>query len=157
VADHITVELHNAANYATIAYTAGNVALSTTGTATITIPGAYSGSYYITIKHRNSVETTTATAISFAGSTISRSFGLPANIYGGNLTSSTDGYYLVYSGDVNLDGIIDLSDLIPVGNQAALASAGYLSEDANGDGLIDLSDLIIVGNCAALAIGSIHP
>ncbi|MEI6750000.1 MAG: hypothetical protein WCM93_12640, partial [Bacteroidota bacterium] len=61
VADHITVELHNAASYGTIAYSA-DVALSTTGAATLTVPADRNGSYYITIKHRNSLETVSATA-----------------------------------------------------------------------------------------------
>jgi bacillolysin len=157
VSDHITVELHNSANYSTIEYTETDVQLSTTGTASVTIPGTFNGSYFITIKHRNSTETTTASAVSFAGSTINQSFGATANVYGGNLVVSPDGYYMIYGGDVSQDGIVDLSDLIPVGNQAAIARTGYIPEDINGDGLIDLSDLVIVGNLAAKAIGAITP
>jgi len=156
VADHITVELHDAANYATIVYTV-DVALSTTGTASVTIPADKSGSYYITIKHRNSIETTTAIAKSFAGSTIAQSFGTTADVFGGNLQLMIGGGHAIYGGDVNQDGIIDSGDMIPVENDAASASSGYLFDDCNGDGLIDSSDMVIIENNAALAIGAATP
>jgi len=98
VADHITVELHDATTYSTIVYSVADIPISTAGVAMVTIPGTYNGSYFITIKHRNSLETTTATAISFAGSTINQSFTVRANVYGGNLGLSIDGYYLIYGG-----------------------------------------------------------
>jgi hypothetical protein len=155
VADHITVELHSAVpgSYATIVYSAIDVPLSTTGTATLTVPGTFSGSYFVTIKHRNSLGTTTASPVSFAASVVSQSYGLPANVFGGNLVQMIDLSYTIYGGDVNQDGIIDSSDMAPVENSAALAKTGYLTEDVNGDGLIDSSDMAIIENNAALAVG----
>ncbi len=157
IADHITVELHDAASYANIVYTATNVPLSTSGNASITVPGNFSGNYYITIKHRNSLETTSATAISFTGSTVNQSFGLPANVYGGNLQLMIDGKYTIFAGDVNQDGTIDLSDLIPVDNDASNYQYGYMSTDINGDGVVDLSDMVKVDNNNANYIGAAHP
>jgi hypothetical protein len=156
VADHISVELHNSADYGIIVYTASDIPLSTNGTAIVSIPAGYNGSYYITIRHRNSLQTVSKTALSFAGSTINQSFGTPANVFGGNLRQMPVGY-AIFGGDTNQDDIIDLGDLIPVGNQASKASAGYIPEDVNGDGLVDLTDLLIVGNSASLAIGAITP
>jgi hypothetical protein len=146
VADHITVELHDAASYATIVYTATDVPLSTNGTATVTVPAIYSGSYYITIKHRNSVETTTASVVSFAGNTINQSFGAPAKVYGGNLGVSLDGYYLIYGGDVNQDGIVDTGDMNEVDNGSTAILIGYNAADVNGDGIVDTSDMNTVDN-----------
>ncbi|MDD4968320.1 MAG: hypothetical protein PHT07_02710 [Paludibacter sp.] len=157
VADHITVELHDATTYATIVYSAVDVPLSTTGTATVLVPANFSGSYYITIKHRNSLQTVSATAQSFASNVINQSFGLPANVFGGNLVQMTDLSYTIYSGDVNQDNIIDLSDSSPVDNQAAAFSFGYLPEDINGDGLIDLSDASIIDNNVSLFVGAMTP
>jgi hypothetical protein len=134
-----------------------DVALDVTGNATASIPSLYGGSYYITIRHRNSIQTVSATAVSFSSAIINQSFATPTDVFGGNLIQMPDLSYAIYGGDVNQDDIIDLSDLIPVGNQAALATAGYIPEDINGDGLIDLSDLILVGNNAAQAIGAILP
>ncbi len=157
VADHITVELHDATTYATVAYSVANVALSTTGTATVTIPGTYNGSYYITIKHRNSIQTTTATAVSFVGNTINQSYGTPADVFGGNIGLSVDNHYLIYSGDVNQDGVIDSGDLIPVINDYYNYLGGYLSTDIDGNGVIDSSDLIPIINNFYNYIGIITP
>jgi len=156
VADQISVELHDAANYANIVHTALAVNLSTTGAATIITPAAFNASYFITIKHRNSIETTTATAISFAGLTINQSFGTPANIFGGNVLSSNDGFYLIYGGDVNQNGLIESADMTPIDNLAS--SFGYgLAEDVNCDGLIDSRDMTIVDNNNSGFVSSIHP
>ena len=157
VADHITVELHDATSYATIIYSATDVPLSTTGTATLIVSGTYSGSYYITIKHRNSLETTTATAVSFAAGIVNQSYALPANVFGGNLVQMIDLSYAIYGGDVNQDGIIDGGDFAPVDNLVSLFSSGYLPEDVNGDGLIDGSDFAIIDNNSSSFIVTITP
>ncbi|MFZ4547161.1 MAG: C25 family cysteine peptidase, partial [Bacteroidales bacterium] len=116
VADHITVELHDASNYSTIVYTATDVSLNTSGMATVSIPAIYSGSYYITIKHRNSLKTVSATAVSFAGNIINKSFGSPEEVFGGNLRQMGDSGYAIYSGDVNQDGFINQLDMTLVEN-----------------------------------------
>lgn len=155
VADQITVELHDATNYANIVYTALAVNLSTTGAATIITPAAFNASYFITIKHRNSIETTTATAISFAGLTVNQSFGNPANIFGGNVLSS-GGYYLIYGGDVNQSGQLESFDMTPIDNLNS--SFGYgLNEDINCDGLVDSRDMTIVDNNNSGFVSSSHP
>jgi hypothetical protein len=56
------------------------------------------------------------------------------------------GKYCIYSGDVNQDGLVDLSDLIAIDNDNANYVTGFAVTDINGDGLVDLSDLIIADN-----------
>lgn len=146
VVDHISVELHDATNYAAILHTTLDVPLSTTGTASITIPATFNASYYITIKHRNSIETTTATAASFAGNTINQSFASPVDVYGGNLNVSPDTYYLIFGGDVNHDGIVDTGDMNGVDNGSTAITIGYDVNDINGDGIVDTGDMNIVDN-----------
>ena len=157
VADHITVELHDGTNYGTLIYTATNVELSTTGTATLTIPVAYSGSYYITILQSSSIMTVSATAVSFAGSTITQSFGTPADVYGGNILQMGDMGYAIYGGDVNQDMIIDGGDMSIIENDTNSAASGYLPDDCNGDGVIDGSDMSIVENNTNLAASALIP
>ena len=157
IADHISVELHDMNTYSSIVYAANNVELSTTGLATVIVPGIYNDSYYITIKHRNSIETTTSSSISFAGATVDLSFGAPANIFGANLKQKDGSNYVIYGGDVNQDGIVDGSDMLFVKNDSKIASTGYLFDDCNGDGLIDGSDMMIVKNNAKFAIGAVTP
>jgi len=157
VADHITVELHNATSYYTVEYSVSSVPLSTTGTATVTIPATYTGSYYITVKHRNSLETTTAVPVSFAGSIISQSFGSPSSVYGNNLAVSYDGRYLIYAGDVNQDGFIDTQDYVGIDNDSYNYLAGYLVTDVDGNGMIDTNDYIFVDNNNYNYIGAAIP
>ena len=146
VADHITVELHDANSYSTIIYSITDVPLSTTGDAIINIPAIYNGLYYITIKHRNSIETSSATSVSFAGNSITHSFGDPANVYLGNVELSYDNFYLIYGGDVNQDGTIDTRDYTGVNNDSYNFQKGYLSTDVDVNGVIDTRDYTIINN-----------
>jgi hypothetical protein len=157
VADHIKVELHSASNYASIVFSATDVVLSTNGTAEVTIPASYNGIYYITIKHRNSLETTTSVPISFEGSTINQIFGSRDNVYGSNLAASIDGYYLIYAGDVNQDGSIDTRDYIGVDNDSYNYVTGYIVTDVDCNGVIDTRDFIYIDNNNYNYVGAVHP
>lgn len=156
-ADKITIELHNAANYANIVYSAPGVNLSTSGVASVIIPSAYNSSYYITIRHRNSIATTTASPVSLAAGTINYSFDAPSKAYGGNLLQMITGQYVIYSGDVNQDGTIDTGDMTPVDNAASNFQTGYVTTDVNGDGVVDTGDMTIVDNNASGFVGAITP
>jgi len=152
IADRITVELHEAGSYSTIVYSITNVDLSLNGTATLTIPAEHAGNYYITIRHRNSIETTTSSPVSFAGSAINQSFASASNVFGSNLKPSGDGYYLVFGADVNQDGIVDTGDMNDVDNGSSSILIGYNVPDANGDGLVDTSDMNMVDNNSAAIV-----
>lgn len=156
-ADQIQVELRNSANYSNVVYTASNVNLSTSGLATATIPSAYGSSYYLTIKHRNSITTVSAAPVSMAASTVSYQFNAPAKAYGGNLLLMIDGVYTIYGGDVNQDGSIDTSDITLVDNDASSFASGYIPSDSNGDGSVDTGDITMVANNAANFVSSITP
>jgi len=156
-ADQISVELHDSDHYGTIVYSVSNVNLSTSGLATVTIPGNISGSYHLTVKNRNAIETVSAYPVSFASGTISFGFNNASMAYGANLHQMTDGSWVIYCGDVNQDGLVDSGDMIPVDNLAATFGTGYIPEDVNGDGLIDSGDMIIIDNCATFFVASITP
>lgn len=147
IADEITVELHAAADYGTTVHTVNNVMLSTSGMATIDdLPGTFDGDYYITIRHRNSIETTSATAVSFAGSIINQSYAAPADVYGANLVQMIDGYYAIYGGDVNQDGQVEGLDAGDIENGVNLFLRGYLTIDVDGSGGLDTNDFTIWEN-----------
>ena len=158
IADKITVELHDASNFNTIVYTAANVNLNRNGVAAFLIPAAYRGSYYIAVKHRNSIETVSATPVSLSSGAFSYNFTTAASkAYGNNMVQMADGKWAFYGGDVNQDGIIDGSDFSPVDNKSGLFSMGYLAEDVNGDGLVDGSDMAITDNNAFLFVSVATP
>jgi hypothetical protein len=143
VAEQITVELHNEADYATIEHTAANVDLNTDGTAVVSIPEAFSGMYWLTIKHRNSVETVSAAVVDFSGTTIDYNFSTAASqAFGDNQIDLGEGVFGIFIGDANQDGIIDGDDLVFMDPDVILGNIGYLASDLNGDGLVDGDDLV---------------
>ena len=157
IADQISVELHNQADYSIIEYSVSNINLGTNGRASIPIPSGLNGSYYLTVKHRNSIETTSASPISFASPLMNYVFDVPAKAFGDNMLLMIDGYYVIYGGDVNQDGYIDTGDMTPVDNAGAAFETGYLPTDCNGDGFVDTGDMTIVDNNGAAFVGTITP
>jgi uncharacterized protein (TIGR02145 family) len=157
VADMVNIELHNAEDYGIIHYTVVNAALGTNGIVVVNIPEQFSEDYYITIKHRNSIETTTAVPVSFAPAVINYAFDIPAKAHGNNLQLMIDSYYAIYGGDVNTDDFVDTGDMTMVDNESNNYSTGYISEDVNGDGQIDTGDMIVIDNNAANYVGGVFP
>ncbi|NVO21152.1 MAG: hypothetical protein HXX13_15725 [Bacteroidetes bacterium] len=156
IADQITVELHNAQAYQVIEYTAPNINLGTDGHANVPVPMIYSGNYYITIRHRNSLETTSATAISFSTNTITYNFDFQQMAYGNNV-KFINTHYCIFTGDVNQDGIINSSDMLLVQSLGSIFGTGYVHEDINGDGLVDFWDMLLLDNNMAALVMKIVP
>jgi hypothetical protein len=157
IADQVNVELHNATNYSTIEYSVNNVDLSTGGNLMVSIPASFNSSYYITVRHRNSIETTSGAPVPFTGSNISYDFSTSAaQAYGDNM-KSMGSVYTIWGGDVNQDGIVDTGDMNPVENESTNFTMGYVVEDVNGDGFIDTGDMNIVENNSTAIIQVITP
>jgi len=118
-----------------------------------------SGTYYIHVKHRNSIETWSKTGgelVTFGG-IYDYDFTSAINkAYGNNLVLKGS-KYCIYSGDVNQDGVVDGSDLIMADNDAFIFATGYISTDVNGDNISDASDLSIIENNAFNLIMKITP
>jgi hypothetical protein len=65
--------------------------------------------------------------------------------YGNNL-KLRGSKYCIFSGECFRDGIIDLSDLILIGNDASAFTIGYVLTDLDGNNSVSLSDLLIAYN-----------
>jgi hypothetical protein len=155
IADQITVKLYNAGG---LVASYSNIDLMTDGTANITVDAGLSGDYYIGVVHRNSIETATASMISFAGSTIAYDFTTGAGqAFGNNEKDLGSGVFGFFAGDENQDGLVESGDMIDVDNAVALFNAGYIVTDVNGDGLMDSSDMIIIDNNNAAFVGAVLP
>lgn len=158
VADLINVELHDASTYSNILYTEANVNLDKSGLAMVTVPSANSGSYYITVRHRNSIATVSSAPVSFASGTINYDFtNNGSKAFGSNMKNLGIGVFGIYTGDINSDGIVDGFDLINVENNVALFPRGYLLTDLNGDGIVDGFDLILSENNSLSFVRYLHP
>jgi hypothetical protein len=159
IADQVNVELHSQVSYPTLVYIAGPVDLSTSGIITVNnLPSWLIGDYYITIKHRNSIETTTPSPVWFGGgSVIDWDFTTSnAQAYGNNLKlmGST---YAIWGGDVTQDGFVDGSDMAAVDNASTAVLHGYNPQDVNGDGIVDGTDMATVDNNSTGLVHSVLP
>jgi hypothetical protein len=157
IADNIIVELHDASNYSSIIFS-DTIHLDKYGQATLFYPFNLNNSYFITVRHRNSISITSSSPIPLQGNFVEYNFcNNPASVYGNNLKMLSSGLYGLYSGDCNADGHIDQNDLLSIQNSVTGFSKGYLISDLNGDGITDASDLVIADNNAAHFVEALNP
>jgi hypothetical protein len=157
IADQILVELHN--SFSPYAMVGGpyTVNVNIDGSASVTVPATLGESYYIVVKHRNSLETWNTSPVSFGASTMSYNFSSsPAQAFGNNL-KLVSGKYVIFGGDVNQDGVVDSDDFVAVDNDASNFMTGYLSTDVNGDGVSNAADLLPLGENTAIFVAKIVP
>lgn len=157
IADQVVLELHNSTapyNLEGGPYIAN---VNTNGTAVVSIPASLGSSYFIVIKHRNSIETWNSSPVSFSGASISYNFSSDAaQAYGNNL-KLISGKYVLYGGDVNQDGIVDAGDMVAVDNDAKNFISGYVATDTNGDGTINITDGTLIQNNGAIFVAKLIP
>lgn len=160
VQDTVRVYLRNQSSpYAIVDSAKGY--LSTTGTVSLSFANATSGvPYWIQLKHRNSIETWSSTAQTFATNTLSYSFSTAAvQAYGSNMlqVDSSPLRFAVYNGDVNQDGTVELVDVTDTYNAASVFAGGYVNTDADGNGSVDLNDITITYNNASAFVSKVTP
>ncbi len=157
IVDTLSVLLVDPASPWSVIYSVTAAELNTNGTIGISIPLTLNGSYYVVIKHRNSVETWSANPVQMLGYTTFYDFTDAASKAFGNNLNSKGGVYTIYGGDINQDGIVDAADMLIAENDAAAFVEGYSTGDTNGDGITDAGDIILIDNNASNFIGSIRP
>lgn len=121
---------------------------------------ALSGTYYRIIKHRNAIETWSTIGIAYTrGSSSHYNFVPDGASYGNNMAivSTSPFYRGMYSGDVDQNGVIDLSDVTTVYNDASAFVTGYKKTDVTGDNITDLTDLLITYNNNADFVAVVRP
>lgn len=152
VVDTITIELHNENDYSKTVYAVHGIELNPNGTANtkglnyVAIPPKYNGKYYITIKTRNHIETTTKSAVSLFTAPIDYDFTNAINkAYGDNLKLVGNNVYAIYVGDIDQNGQINSVDLSTVLSVANTPNPyGYNICDLDGDSYIDVTDIDLV-------------
>lgn len=105
---------------------------------------SFNDSFYIVIKHRNSIETWSKLPQKFSNAIMQYDFTIDSTMAYGNNLFYKAGRWCIYSGDVNQDGIIDSTDLINVYNSNIAGESGINVNDLNKDELVEIYDLIIV-------------
>ena len=140
IADTIVVELRNSTPPYGLAYSAKGT-LSTNGTSNIVFPaGSLGNSYYLVIKHRNSIETWSTNPISILASTSYNFTSSITQAFGNNLSNMGNSKFAIFSGDINQDGSVDFNDYPDLDISSSNGDLGYLPYDLNGDASVDFND-----------------
>ena len=160
VSDTVKVFLRNKFSpYAIVDSTAS--VLNSSGSGTFTFSNPINGlNYYIELKHRNSIETWSSSGHSFTSNTLSYNFSTAnTQAFGNNmkLVDASPVTYAIYSGDVNQDGFVNLTDVVSVYNGSSNFITGYVPEDVNGDNIVDLTDLVITYNNSSNFVSLVRP
>ena len=158
IADTITVELHDPTNTAITSYSATGI-LSTSGIANVTFPGgAIGNSYYIFIKHRNSITTSSASPVLINASNTSFNFSSSSSqTYGANTFDLGGGVFGIFTGDINQDGSVDFNDYPGLDIASSIGVLGYDSNDLNGDASVDFNDYPMIDINSSNGIISVLP
>ena len=157
VSDTIKCHLRSSVSpYSEIAVS--SAVLNNSGTGTFTFNTAPSGSYYLEITHRNSIETWSAAPQPVVqGGSYNYNFTTSASQAFGNNLILKSGRYCDYSGDVNQDGFVNLTDVITIFNASSVFTSGYTVTDVNGDNIVDLTDITYAYNNSTNFVQKITP
>jgi hypothetical protein len=122
------------------------------------IPSALIGnSYYIGIRHRNSITTWSANPIPITAITSYNFSDNQTKAYGNNLSLVEPGIWALFSGDFNQDATMDAFDYIELDADLITGNTGYLSTDLDGDGTVDLFDYLLFDPNLIQGISAILP
>ena len=90
--------------------------------------------------------------------TTNKAYGNNMKLVDSVLVGATYQYvFAIYSGDVNQDGTMDVSDFNVMEAQVAAFSTGYVTADINGDLVADVSDFNLLEANVSKFISVIHP
>jgi hypothetical protein len=156
IADTITVQLYTAGG--ALAYSSTG-ALSTAGNALVSFPGgAIGNSYYIVIRHRNSIAVSSASTMVILATNASYNFSSAATqAMGDNLIDDGSGVFMIYTGDINQDGSVDFNDYPNLDVASSSGVLGYDPNDLNGDASVDFNDYPLIDVNSSNGIISVLP
>jgi hypothetical protein len=132
--------------------------LSASGSCTLNFTKIVIGrSYYVVVKHRNALETWSKFGVPFSSANISYDFTTGVNkAYGDNMII-INSKASMFAGDVNQDGVVDLTDGGMVDNDIFNFVSGYVATDVNNDDVTDITDAAFVDNNGFNFVGLIRP
>ncbi|MBK6876543.1 MAG: hypothetical protein IPG99_08885 [Ignavibacteria bacterium] len=143
--DSATVVLHSSQPpYQTID-SASAIIDSSNFTAALNFSNISSGNYFIEVKHKNSISVWSNAAVSIiSGGNNFYDFTLAAgSSYGSNVIQldSDPVRFGMYSGEVNSDNAIDVTDVSIIENYAFNYASGNVITDINGANFVDVTDI----------------
>ncbi|MBK8982119.1 MAG: hypothetical protein IPM38_07295 [Ignavibacteria bacterium] len=158
VSDTVRVYLRNINSPFQIVDSAVSV-FNTSGLASLDFQNVSDGiNYYINVVHRNSINAWSKSGgESFSSSILNYDFTNDSSMTYGYNVIKKGAKFCFYSGDVDKDGAVDLSDLSVIDNLASSFAVGYLNSDLNYDLLTDIADLTVADNNAFNVVTVISP
>ena len=162
--DSVTVYLRNAASPFQVVREAKGAIDPFTFSKIFNIQNFYSGTYYIVVYHPQSIETWSKSG----GENIAFVFPPPIPYEYDFSTASSQAFgnnlklkgtkFCIYSGDVDQNGSIDLTDVLLIYNdsQDFFFGNGH-NTDLNGDNIVDLNDVTIAYNNSSNFVTRITP
>lgn len=159
--DTLKLYLRNTSAPYNIIDSAKTVFDSTAFNAAFHFSGLSDGEYYFDIRHRNSIETWSSVPVFLAMNDLNDyNFTTAASTaFGNNLINADTSpiRFASYSGDVNQDGYINLTDVLKVYNDGSSFVTGYSNSDVTGNNIVDLTDLIMTYNNSVNFVSVIRP
>ena len=179
-ADHVRISLHEAGDYEVhdwgeLLVFETETMLGCNGQASIDLPEqlgefSLSGDLWVSVSHRNHLETVFHTPVSFDGPGpfhVDFIEGGAGNnpALGGNQAllgvapGENGGVYVygLYAGDIDGDGRINIGDRSLLTTRLSLGIRGYVPEDLNGDGLVTITDRSLLMKNLSLGVRSVKP
>jgi hypothetical protein len=154
--EDLIVELHDATTIALVDTAIGT--LHTDGTLSVTFNVAAAGSYYLTVKGSNMVQTWTADPVAVGITPLSYDFTSSATqAFGGNMVEVVTGVFAFYSGDVDQNGNIDTPDYAQWETDYNEFASGVFATDLDGNGNVDISDYTIWENNYNNFVSTVSP
>jgi hypothetical protein len=155
-ADSVWVELKDTVNMATVE--SDYTILDTSGYVTANFsPNVIGHAYYISVRHRNSINTWSALPILLSGTNYYDFTTAAGQAYGDNQKEVEPGIWAFFCGDINQDTAIDLFDYLLLDPDIYNGVGGYYNTDLNGDGSVDLFDYLLLDPNIYNGIGAATP
>ncbi len=152
--DDVTIQLLND-DVEVVASDLVTLDLQGNATATFDVPN---GNYYVSVKHRNSIQVYSAEQIELSETAVTYDFTTDTSkTYGSNAVLDHNENSCMISGDINQDGQIDGLDVSILEADANNFATGYLASDLNGDGQVDGLDVSIMEGKADEFVGTRPP
>jgi hypothetical protein len=141
--DTVEIRLYNASAPYAMAYSYKGI-LQTNGNIVCSFPPAVNGlSFYIGVRHRNAIETWSNNPVLMSAVTNYNFSNAQNKAYGSNQMSLGGGFYAIFNGDINQDGVVDGLDYNDWETDNNNFAGGYYNSDLNGDGIVDGLDFLI--------------
>ena len=156
ICDTIVVKLHQSVSpYSEVQSFKSTI--NTIGEGSFVFPSELlNGSFYISVHHRNALETWSSSPVTFTGAVTTYIFSdAITKALGSNMRNLGDGRFALFSGDVDQSGTIEVIDMNSIQNAAQINASGYIPEDLNGDGIVESSDYSLFEN--NMNVFRVHP